>query len=162
MNIFQNPNGCPIHGTFYVSHQYTNYAMVQKLWNQVRTKASKWACSCLLYVVYIKNVSSSTNHQIRNLIKWSLTSKVIEGNIRQIMLFRGFVILWFTWSNIYIRILFPFHSRFCISGFLKFNTYFSLLGPWNSSSQYHTQRTWRMVEQERHHGGLVWWDGWAG
>ncbi|XP_023329724.1 uncharacterized protein LOC111702311 [Eurytemora carolleeae] len=31
---FKNPNGCPIHGTFYVSHQYTNYAMVQKLWNQ--------------------------------------------------------------------------------------------------------------------------------
>ena len=31
---YKNPNGCPIHGTFYVSHQYTNYAMVQKLWNQ--------------------------------------------------------------------------------------------------------------------------------
>jgi len=31
---FKNPNGCPIHGTFYTSHQYTNYAMVQKLWNQ--------------------------------------------------------------------------------------------------------------------------------
>ena len=32
---YKNPNGCPIHGTFYTSHQYTNYAMVQKLWNQV-------------------------------------------------------------------------------------------------------------------------------
>ena len=31
---YKNPNGCPIHGTFYTSHQYTNYAMVQKLWNQ--------------------------------------------------------------------------------------------------------------------------------
>ena len=30
----KNPNGCDIKGTFYVSHQYTNYAMVQKLWNQ--------------------------------------------------------------------------------------------------------------------------------
>ena len=28
---YKNPNGCPIHGTFYVSHQYTNYAMVQAL-----------------------------------------------------------------------------------------------------------------------------------
>jgi len=25
----KNPNGCPIHGTFYVSHEYTNYAMVK-------------------------------------------------------------------------------------------------------------------------------------
>jgi len=31
---YKNPNGCNIHGTFYVSHQYTNYAMVQKLWNK--------------------------------------------------------------------------------------------------------------------------------
>ena len=30
----KNPNGCPIHGTFYASHEYTNYAMVNKLWNQ--------------------------------------------------------------------------------------------------------------------------------
>jgi hypothetical protein len=30
----QNPNDCPIHGTFYVSHEYTNYAMVNKLANQ--------------------------------------------------------------------------------------------------------------------------------
>jgi len=29
-----NPNGCPIHGTFFISHQYTNYAQVQKLSNQ--------------------------------------------------------------------------------------------------------------------------------
>ena len=29
----KNPNGCPIHGTFYVSHEYTNYAMVHKLAN---------------------------------------------------------------------------------------------------------------------------------
>ena len=31
---YKNPNGCPIHGTFYVSHEYTNYAMINKLWNQ--------------------------------------------------------------------------------------------------------------------------------
>lgn len=29
----KNPNGCPIRATFYVSHQYTNYMHVQKLWN---------------------------------------------------------------------------------------------------------------------------------
>lgn len=28
-----NPNGCPIHGTFYISHEYTNYQYVQQLWN---------------------------------------------------------------------------------------------------------------------------------
>ena len=31
---YKNPNGCPIHGTFYVSHEFTNYAMVNKLSNQ--------------------------------------------------------------------------------------------------------------------------------
>ncbi|CAG0896937.1 unnamed protein product [Cyprideis torosa] len=29
----KNPNGCPIHATFYISHQYTNYRYVQELWN---------------------------------------------------------------------------------------------------------------------------------
>ena len=29
----KNANGCPIRGTFYVSHQYTNYQQTQKLWN---------------------------------------------------------------------------------------------------------------------------------
>ncbi|XP_012261023.2 chitin deacetylase 1 [Athalia rosae] len=37
-NIFsdarKNPNGCPIRGTFYVSHQFTNYRDVQSLWNR--------------------------------------------------------------------------------------------------------------------------------
>ena len=28
-----NPNGCPIATTFYLSHEYTNYRHVQKLWN---------------------------------------------------------------------------------------------------------------------------------
>lgn len=28
-----NPNGCPISTTFYLSHEYTNYRHVQKLWN---------------------------------------------------------------------------------------------------------------------------------
>lgn len=26
-----NPNGCPIKGTFFVAHEYSNYHMVQKL-----------------------------------------------------------------------------------------------------------------------------------
>lgn len=26
-----NPNGCPIRGTFYVSHEYSNYQMIQQL-----------------------------------------------------------------------------------------------------------------------------------
>ncbi|KAH8263249.1 hypothetical protein KR044_006466, partial [Drosophila immigrans] len=29
----RNPNGCPIRSTFYVSHPFTNYQYVQKLWN---------------------------------------------------------------------------------------------------------------------------------
>ncbi|XP_015437349.1 PREDICTED: uncharacterized protein LOC107192572 [Dufourea novaeangliae] len=29
----KNPNGCPVRGTFYISHQYTNYRDVQYLWN---------------------------------------------------------------------------------------------------------------------------------
>jgi Low-density lipoprotein receptor domain class A/Polysaccharide deacetylase len=29
-----NPNGCPIKGTFFVSHQYTDYQKVQKLWQE--------------------------------------------------------------------------------------------------------------------------------
>ena len=28
-----NGNGCPIRGTFFLSHEYTNYRDVQKLWN---------------------------------------------------------------------------------------------------------------------------------
>nr|XP_012153782.1 PREDICTED: uncharacterized protein LOC100882646 isoform X3 [Megachile rotundata]XP_012153793.1 PREDICTED: uncharacterized protein LOC100882646 isoform X3 [Megachile rotundata] len=32
-NDRKNPNGCPVRGTFYVSHQYTNYRDVQYLWN---------------------------------------------------------------------------------------------------------------------------------
>ncbi|XP_043513906.1 chitin deacetylase 1 isoform X1 [Frieseomelitta varia] len=33
LNDKKNPNGCPARGTFYVSHQYTNYRDVQYLWN---------------------------------------------------------------------------------------------------------------------------------
>ncbi|GJQ73260.1 hypothetical protein Trydic_g13634 [Trypoxylus dichotomus] len=29
----QNPNGCPIPATFFISHQYNNYHQTQKLWN---------------------------------------------------------------------------------------------------------------------------------
>lgn len=28
----KNPNGCPIRGTFFISHQYTDYQKVQQLW----------------------------------------------------------------------------------------------------------------------------------
>ncbi|KOB66971.1 Uncharacterized protein OBRU01_20493, partial [Operophtera brumata] len=28
-----NPNGCPVKATFFISHPYTNYRHVQKLWN---------------------------------------------------------------------------------------------------------------------------------
>jgi len=27
----KNPNGCPIRGTFFVSHEYSNYNMIQQL-----------------------------------------------------------------------------------------------------------------------------------
>lgn len=30
----KNPNGCPVHATFYVNHEYNNYQYTQKLWNQ--------------------------------------------------------------------------------------------------------------------------------
>lgn len=30
----KNSNGCPIRATFFVSHEYTNYQQVQKLWNE--------------------------------------------------------------------------------------------------------------------------------
>lgn len=33
-DIRRNPNGCPIRGTFFVSHQFTNYHYVQSLWNK--------------------------------------------------------------------------------------------------------------------------------
>ena len=29
----KNPNNCPIRATFFISHQYTNYQFVQKMWN---------------------------------------------------------------------------------------------------------------------------------
>lgn len=28
----KNPNGCPIRATFYVSHEWTNYGMIQDLY----------------------------------------------------------------------------------------------------------------------------------
>lgn len=30
----ENPNGCPLRGTFFVSHQYNNYHQTQMLWNK--------------------------------------------------------------------------------------------------------------------------------
>ena len=51
---YKNPNGCPIHGTFYVSHQYTNYAMVQQLWNKGRLgalqKGNWYFCSKIWFI----------------------------------------------------------------------------------------------------------------
>jgi hypothetical protein len=29
----RNPNGCPARATFFLSHEYTHYQHVQKLWN---------------------------------------------------------------------------------------------------------------------------------
>lgn len=34
----KNPNGCPIHATFFVSHEYTNYAMVSRDWLKARSR----------------------------------------------------------------------------------------------------------------------------
>lgn len=33
-NKRKNPNGCAIRGTFFISHQYTDYQKIQKLWEQ--------------------------------------------------------------------------------------------------------------------------------
>lgn len=30
----KNPNGCPVKATFFLSHQYTNYSMVNELRNR--------------------------------------------------------------------------------------------------------------------------------
>lgn len=35
-----NPNGCPIRGTFYVSHEYTDYRYVEQLWKDGHEMAS--------------------------------------------------------------------------------------------------------------------------
>ncbi len=35
-----NPNGCPVLGTFYVSHEWTNYAQVQSLYSRGHEMAS--------------------------------------------------------------------------------------------------------------------------
>ena len=55
--LYKNPNGCPIHGTFYVSHQYTNYAMVQKLWNQVRLLNVVFENVVILWILFKELVS---------------------------------------------------------------------------------------------------------
>ncbi|XP_022240245.1 uncharacterized protein LOC106458349 isoform X2 [Limulus polyphemus] len=36
----KNPNGCPIHGTFYISHEWTDYGQVQTLYSQGHEMAS--------------------------------------------------------------------------------------------------------------------------
>lgn len=33
-NTYKNPNGCRIQATFFISHSFTNYQYVQKLWNE--------------------------------------------------------------------------------------------------------------------------------
>jgi hypothetical protein len=35
-----NPNGCPVLGTFYVSHEWTDYAQVQSLYSRGHEMAS--------------------------------------------------------------------------------------------------------------------------
>lgn len=39
-NTRKNPNGCPIRSTFYVSHEWTDYAMVQNLYADGHEMAS--------------------------------------------------------------------------------------------------------------------------
>lgn len=36
----RNPNGCPIRGTFYVSHEWTDYSQVQNLYSNGHEIAS--------------------------------------------------------------------------------------------------------------------------
>lgn len=36
----KNPNGCPIRGTFYVSHEWTDYGQVQNLYSKGHEMAS--------------------------------------------------------------------------------------------------------------------------
>lgn len=36
----KNPNGCPISGTFYVSHEWTDYSQVQNLYSDGHEMAS--------------------------------------------------------------------------------------------------------------------------
>lgn len=45
----KNPNGCPIKATFFLSHQYTNYQHVQKLWND----GHEIAVHSITYLSYI-------------------------------------------------------------------------------------------------------------
>ena len=32
--LYKNPNECPMRGTFFVSHEYSDYQLVQKLYSQ--------------------------------------------------------------------------------------------------------------------------------
>ena len=32
--VYKNPNECPMRGTFFVSHEYSNYQMVQDLYHK--------------------------------------------------------------------------------------------------------------------------------
>ena len=34
LNNRTNPNGCPIRGTFFVSHDYTNYQLVEEFYSR--------------------------------------------------------------------------------------------------------------------------------
>ena len=45
----KNPNGCNIHATFYLSHEFTNYAYVQRLWNEgheIAVHSITWVNTC--------------------------------------------------------------------------------------------------------------------
>lgn len=46
----QNPNGCPILGTFYVSHEWTNYGQVQTLYSRGHEMASH-SIRCAIKVI---------------------------------------------------------------------------------------------------------------
>lgn len=48
-NLYVNPNGCPIKGTFFVSHEWTNYNGVQWLYEQGHELAS----NSITFVVHL-------------------------------------------------------------------------------------------------------------
>lgn len=51
----QNPNGCPVRATFFVSHQYNNYQHTQRLWND----GHEIAVHSITLVCFITLLSSS-------------------------------------------------------------------------------------------------------
>lgn len=83
----KNPNGCPIRGTFYISHQYTNYRDVQYLWNvghEIAAHSVTWV-SCKSYNLerYQQSKPSPSNNRFirhrktRIIIQASWTGRMV-------------------------------------------------------------------------------------